>query len=156
MIYIIAVLITILLAAGIFLACQKMSIITLQGVCDTLNSKLGYLENEKKALQSGIKANVEELRSTNEKLKTEIFRNKSVEVRTGQIMEKIVPFLEVFKHDPGRVIFCGQPIDYVAFSDDEIVFIEIKTGKSKTTKKQNNIRSLIEQGKVRFELIRLE
>jgi len=83
-------------------------------------------------------------------------RNKSVEVRTGQIMEKMTPFLEVFKHDPSRAVFIGQPIDYIVFGEDEIVFVEVKTGKSKTSKKQNNIKKLIEDKKVRFELVRFE
>lgn len=90
------------------------------------------------------------------KLSKEVHRNKSVEVRTGQIMEKMAPFLEVFNHDPRNAQFLGNPIDYIIFNEDEIVFMEVKTGKARATKKQNNIKKLVEEGKVRFELIRFD
>lgn len=90
------------------------------------------------------------------KLREEIARNKSVEVKTGFMVEKMAPFLDIFKHDPGRATFIGQPIDYIVFNEDEIVFVEVKSGKSRTTKKQNNIKELVSSGKVRFELIRLD
>jgi len=90
------------------------------------------------------------------KLAKEVHRNKSVEVRTGQIMEKMAPFMEVFNHDPRNAQFLGNPIDYVIFNEDEIVFMEVKSGKARATKKQNNIKKLVEEGKVRFELIRFD
>ena len=37
------------------------------------------------------------------------------------------------------------------FSEDEIVFLEIKIGTSTLSEKQRNIKRLIEGGKVRFE-----
>lgn len=89
-----------------------------------------------------------------EKLQKEISRNKSVEVRTGFIMEKLAPFLEVFKHDPNNVVFIGKPIDMIVFNEDEIVFIEVKTGKSQLITKQRNIKKLIKEGKVKFETVR--
>jgi predicted Holliday junction resolvase-like endonuclease len=98
------------------------------------------------------KENIEQLKTS---LAKEVGRNKSVEVRTGMIMEKLVPFLEVFKHNPSNSVFLGQPIDYICFSDDEITIIEVKTGDSKMTPKQRQIKKLIEEGKVKFELIRI-
>jgi predicted Holliday junction resolvase-like endonuclease len=44
-----------------------------------------------------------------------------------------------------------RPIDYIVFSEDEIVFLEIKIGTSQLSDKQKKIRHLIESGKVRFE-----
>jgi predicted Holliday junction resolvase-like endonuclease len=90
------------------------------------------------------------------KLKKEVGRNKSVEVRTGQIMEKAVPFLDAFGHDPKNAHFCGNFIDYVVFNDDGIVFVEVKTGKARLSKKQRHIKKLIEDGKVKFELLRID
>lgn len=88
-------------------------------------------------------------------LAKQVGRNKSIEVRTGQIMEKIVPFLEVFKHNPDNICHLGQPIDYICWEDDEIVIVEVKSGNAKMTSKQRAIKKLIEDKKVRFELIRL-
>lgn len=80
---------------------------------------------------------------------------KSSEVRLGQITENIVPFLNGFKYDPKSVRFLGSPIDLIAFEQEEIVFIEVKTGKSKLSAKQRNIRDLVDSGKVRFETHRI-
>ena len=101
----------------------------------------------------GVQAQLDEVTL---KLKKEVGRNKSVEVRTGQIMEKAVPFLTIFGHDPRNAHFCGNFIDYVVFNKDEIVFVEVKTGKSRLSKKQRNIKKIIEAGNVRFELVRVD
>ena len=83
-------------------------------------------------------------------------QKKSSEVLTGHIAEKVAPFLTDFKHDPQQAIFLGQPIDYLVFKDDEIVFVEIKSGKARLTKKQRNIKKLIEENKVNWEEIRIQ
>jgi len=100
--------------------------------------------------------NIAELSKVKKDLQTEKSRNKSVEVRTGQIMETMAPFMEVFNHNPKNAHFLGSPIDYIVFNDDEIVFLEVKTGKARTTPKQNNIKKLIKEGKVSFELVRFD
>lgn len=96
------------------------------------------------------------LDKTKKELSKERSRNKSVEVRTGLIMEKMAPFFEGFDHDPKNAQFLGKPIDYIIFNDDEIVFLEVKTGKARATKKQAHIKKLIEDKKVRFELVRFD
>jgi len=117
--------------------------------------------SEKHALDLGkaydeIVATSEVLDTVKESLSKERSRNKSVEVRTGLIMEKMAPFFEVFDHDPKNAQFLGNPIDYIIFNDEEIVFLEVKTGKARTTKKQNDIKKLVEAGKVKFELVRFD
>ena len=82
-------------------------------------------------------------------------QKKSSEVRLGQISEQLVPFLDKFKHDPKNAHFIGMPIDYIVFNNDEIVFIEVKSGGSTLSKKQSEIKKLINSGKVRFETIRI-
>ena len=52
-------------------------------------------------------------------------QKKSSEVITGQIAEKLAPFLSDFKYNPQNSIFLGQPIDYLVFEEDQIVFVEI-------------------------------
>ena len=83
-------------------------------------------------------------------------QKKSSEVLTGQIAEKLAPFLSDFKHDPQNAIFLGQPIDYLVFDKNEIVFIEIKSGNARLSKKQRNIRDLIKNKKVTWKEIRIK
>ncbi len=83
-------------------------------------------------------------------------QKKSSEVVTGQIAEKLVPFLENFNHNPRDATFCGNPIDYVIFGPDQITILEIKTGNSRLTKKQRHIKSLVENGDVVWEEIRIK
>ena len=45
-------------------------------------------------------------------------QKKSSEVRTGQIVEQLAPFLDNFKYDPKKLHFMGMPIDYIYFGDD--------------------------------------
>ena len=46
--------------------------------------------------------------------------------------------------------FIGNPIDGIQFEEDGIVFVEIKTGRSRLSKPQKGIRNLINEGKVSF------
>lgn len=83
-------------------------------------------------------------------------QKKSSEVRTGQIAEQMVPFLKHFKHDPKNAHFIGQPIDYIVFNNDNITFVEVKSGKAALSDKQKHIKKLIENKQVIFETIRVE
>jgi len=83
-------------------------------------------------------------------------QKKSSEVVTGQIAEKLVPFLKNFNHNPRDATFCGSPIDYVIFGPDQITILEIKTGNSRLTKKQRHIKSLVQNGDVVWEEIRIK
>ncbi len=83
-------------------------------------------------------------------------QKKSSEIVLGQVAEKLVPFTDLFDHDPQRASFLGNPIDFVVFEDDEIVFIEVKSGRSRLTSKQRKIKKLVEDKKVRWEEIKIE
>ena len=48
-----------------------------------------------------------------------------------------------------------MPIDYIVFNNDEVIFVEVKSGASTLSKKQSEIKKLITDGKVRFETIRI-
>lgn len=96
------------------------------------------------------------LETTLEKYNTEISKKKSEQVRLGAISENLVPFLKEFRYDPKACHFLGMPVDYVFFGEDELVFIEVKTGNSQLSSKQKNIKKLIENKKVRFEVHRLD
>jgi len=86
---------------------------------------------------------------------TVLSHRKSSEVRTGQIAEQFAPFLKDFGHDPKRAHFLGQPIDYIIFNDDCIIFKEIKSGNSQLSQKQKLIKHLIEQKQIKWEEMRI-
>ena len=97
----------------------------------------------------------EELEVLKEKHSEFVSKRKSQEVRLGAIAETLTPFLEGFPYNPKSLRSLGSPIDYVAFEENEIVFIEVKSGDSKTSKKQRDIKKLVDEGKVRFEVHRI-
>lgn len=83
-------------------------------------------------------------------------QKKKSEVVTGQIAEKLAPFTDHFPYNPQDAQFLGNPIDYVVFEKEKISIVEIKSGRSRLTKKQRDIKTLIEKGKVEFVEIRIK
>ncbi len=83
-------------------------------------------------------------------------QKKSSEVRTGKITEQLAPFLEDYPLDHKTAKFLGDPIDIVHFDEDKVTFVEVKSGKSQLSKRQRNIRKLIQDGKVEFIIYRVE
>ncbi len=78
----------------------------------------------------------------------------------GKFTEQMVPYFPDFKYDPTEVRFIGSPIDLIVFpglargDPEEIVILEIKTGKSaQLTPAQKKIRRLVEEGMVRWDEI---
>ena len=95
------------------------------------------------------------IKSHKSEKKQELSARKSREVIFGQSAEKIAPFLDSFGFDPQKSQFLGQPIDYIVFDEQEICFVEIKTGKARLTKKQRDIKQLIEDKKVSWKEVRI-
>lgn len=83
-------------------------------------------------------------------------QKKSSEVRLGHIAETLAPFLEQFEFDPETCTFMGRPIDYISFGDDEITFIEVKSGKSQLSAKQRHIRDLVNNKLVAWKEVRIK
>ena len=83
-------------------------------------------------------------------------QKKSSEITTGQIAEKLVPFLDYFNYNPRDALFCGNPIDYIIFGEDKITFLEVKTGNARLTKKQKRIKSIVQNKNVSWEEIRIK
>ena len=78
----------------------------------------------------------------------------------GKFVEQMAPYLPEFKYDPTEARFIGTPIDLIVFpglsadNPREVVFIEVKTGRSeRLTMREKKIRELVEAGKVRWESI---
>jgi len=82
-------------------------------------------------------------------------QKKSSEVRLGQISEHLVPFLKEFKYNPKKAHFIGMPIDYIVFEDDKIIFLEIKTGKAQLSPTQRNIKNLVKDKRISWEVMRI-
>jgi len=86
---------------------------------------------------------------------------KSRLVLEGKIKEQLAPFLPGFEFNPTDARFIGSPIDFIVFEGaaenniKKLVFLEIKSGKSKMTKKENQIKKIIERGKVEFKELRI-
>lgn len=83
-------------------------------------------------------------------------QKKSSEVRLGHIAETLAPFLDQFDFDPENCTFLGKPIDYISFADDEISFIEVKSGNSQLNSKQRHIRDQVKAGLVVWKEVRIK
>jgi predicted Holliday junction resolvase-like endonuclease len=85
----------------------------------------------------------------------ELHFRKSSEVRLGKIGENLAPFVKCWPWDPNNFRFLGNPVDGIQFNDDEIVFVEIKTGGARLSKPQKNFRDLVKSGKVSFATFKI-
>ena len=90
------------------------------------------------------------LKKLKEKYNKELHFRKSSEVRLGKIGENLAPFVKGWPWDPKDFRFLGNPVDGVQFNDDEVIFIEIKTGKARLSKSQKYFKDLVKAGKVSF------
>ncbi len=113
-----------------------------------LQYKESYLIQTNKDLE-------EELAEKTEKLKKITHQKKSSEVRLGHIAETLAPFLDQFDFEPEQCSFLGKPIDYISFGEDEITFIEVKSGKSQLNTKQRHIRDQVKANLVNWKEIRI-
>jgi len=80
---------------------------------------------------------------------------KSKEVKLGLVAEQILPFLDSFPYNSKNIVGIYKPIDLIAFEEDKVVFIEIKSGGSKLGTKQRHIKKLIDDKQVFFETHRI-
>ena len=95
-------------------------------------------------------------RNAMRKLSLVKFQKHSLSTKYGKITEQFLPFLDAFPYDPSGFRFIGSPIDGIQFEEDKIIFYEFKSGSSRLTSKQNNIKKLITDRKVFFEEIYLK
>lgn len=79
----------------------------------------------------------------------------SSEVRLGKIGENMAPFLNDWPYDPNKFRFLGNPVDGIQFTDDSIIFVEIKTGRSRLSKNQKQLRQLVLGGNIYFATFRI-
>ena len=85
-------------------------------------------------------------------------RSKAIErsraVLKGQFSEQLAPFLPDFPWSPNEARFIGKPIDFLVFKGadekniEEIVFVEVKSGKSQLSSQERKLRDVVKSKKV--------
>ncbi len=103
-----------------------------------------------------IKSLEENLFEETETRKKITSQKKSSEVRLGLVAETLAPFLDQFNFEPEECSFLGKPIDYISFGEEEVTFIEIKSGNAKLNKNQKRIKKQIEDKKVSWKEVRIK
>lgn len=120
------------------------------------NQKIGDYENR----IFDLAAKVNELSIANEKLEKDFdtlrHQKISADVKMGQKSENLLPFLSTFPYADDEIRGLFNPIDLIVFRDDEVVFVEVKSGQSQLSEKQRQIRDNIKAGRVRFEVHRMD
>ena len=73
----------------------------------------------------------------------------------GLVSEQIAPLLPDFPFDPGDCRFIGKPVDFIVFkgmneqSISEVVFLEVKSGTSKSLNQQEKrLKEAVQAGRV--------
>jgi len=91
--------------------------------------------------------------------KDAVMRSRSV--LSGQFSEQLAPYLPDFAYAPTECKFMGKPIDFIVFKGldeknvQEVVFVEVKSGKSKLNNQEKSLKEAIEKKKVRWEEYRI-
>ena len=86
---------------------------------------------------------------------------KSRSVLSGLFSEQLAPFLPGFNFKPTECKFLGKPVDFIVFKGlddkkvDEVVFVEVKSGKSKLSNVEKSLKEAIENKKVKWEEYRI-
>jgi len=92
---------------------------------------------------------------------------RSRAVLKGALAEQLAPIFKIFGYNPSDARFIGDPVDYVIFDgytkvkeriEDipiTIVLADVKTGEAGLTYEQRRIQRGIENGRVKFETIRM-
>ncbi len=88
--------------------------------------------------------------------------DKSRAVLKGQFNEHLSPFGEDFPVRASECRFMGAPLDFICFKGldeknvSEIVFVEVKSGKSQLNQTERSIKKAVENKKVSFETYRIK
>nr|PMC95324.1 endonuclease [Acinetobacter ursingii] len=95
--------------------------------------------------------------------------NTSRAVLKGKMAEQLAPIMPEFRYLPSDAKFLGDPVDYVVFDgytdfrdgegraeDIEVILMDIKSGGARLTKGQQAISQAVQEGRVRFETLRID
>jgi len=130
---------------------------------------LFYLDNFTSEAKELYQQYLEELKEREMSIKkdrkniTKTSKIGSKAVNLGLVLERLAPSMKSFpfNHNDCRSLF--DPIDYIIFNGlsgkgpvDKIIFMDIKTGRSRLKEKQKEIKSLIENKKVTWDTYQRE
>jgi predicted Holliday junction resolvase-like endonuclease len=86
--------------------------------------------------------------------------NTAQAVNLGKIIEKIVPSFPNFSFSAGDCRALFEPIDYMIFSGltssgsvDALYLADVKSGSGRLTRSQRSIKTVVENGKLRLDII---
>lgn len=80
---------------------------------------------------------------------------RSQSTRYGQITEQFAPHLAAWPWDPKGFRFIGSPVDGVQFTEEGVVFVEIKAADGRLTPQQAAIKRHVQEGRVAWHEVRL-
>lgn len=129
---------------------------TLQTEQHIIKERKAELDKKEKEIVLTLNDLEIELAKEKEAKKKVTSQKKSSEVRLGHIAETLAPFLDQFEFDPEACTFLGKPIDYISFGQEEITFIEIKSGNSQLNQNQRRVRDLVKDKKISWKEIRIK
>jgi len=81
---------------------------------------------------------------------------KSRAVLGGHFSEQLAPFLPDFQYLPTECRFVGKPIDFIVFKGmdekniNEVVFVEVKSGKARLSSSEKKLKDTIKNKKVKW------
>jgi hypothetical protein len=92
------------------------------------------------------------------------FQKQSRSILGGVFSEQVAPFLPDFPKDlkASEARFIGKPVDFVIFKGmdeqniEEVIFVEIKSGKSQLNANERRLRDVIREKKVRWHEYRVD
>ncbi|MBN2454894.1 hypothetical protein JXB11_05115 [Candidatus Woesearchaeota archaeon] len=79
----------------------------------------------------------------------------------GRVWEQVAPFTPEFKYHPADLRFIGAPVDYIVFEGmnekdiKRVIFLEVKSGKSRLNEQQLRLKEAIKGKKVEWEEFRI-
>lgn len=127
---------------------------------ELLDQKVQYelLKTEKDTVYSKMLELEIKLEEEVERNRVILSQKKSSEVRLGNTAEQLTAFLSACPYSPQDMHFLGQPLDFVVFNLDEgeVVFLEVKTGNAKLSKRQKTLKNIILSGRVRYAEMRIK
>lgn len=86
---------------------------------------------------------------------------KSRTITLGKVSEQLIPFFPNFNYNPKDARFLGSPTDLIIFDglDDgdlkKIIFMEIKTGKAKLNKREEQVKEIIQNKQIEWLTIEM-
>lgn len=117
--------------------------------------------NKRAAQMAQVK--FEEWKSKEEKTIRKDAIKRSENVTKGKVTEHIVPFMPDFDYNPKDCRFLGSPIDIIVFDGltegevKQLVFIEVKTGKSASlSTRERKVRDAIVGKKVEWRQLKIK